>query len=221
MISRVSVISPLNADEENQIILFKERAEDLFNSLKRHKNIPIASYSQNPSISAFSFKANTPDNDAIAILAMKFRFFFADKEPTQFEKIINMIRNKTQDEWARNYIDHIKIWYKQSMKSTNITANLGHPTTNREILSLWFNSKLFHSDVEKREKLESLHRKIGEDPSSFQFYLAIVKGSSEIKKLYDVVHRLDRSSKKICTPNHHFRLNKTLKPTAIKRSGLA
>lgn len=215
MVSRETELESLNDQELNKITLFKERALELSESQKKYQNIPISSYSRDPDTRIDSFQANTPDIDHIIILATKFRFFFADKEPTQFETVANLLRNKAKDEWAKNYIDHVKYWYKESMKSTDTTGSLGHPVTNREILNLWFNSRFFHSDVSKRIKLDDIHQTVGEGASLFQLYLAIVKCSTNIQSLYSVVHKLQDDNQCLCTPNHHFRLNKSSKKVAV------
>jgi len=208
MISRVTEIEALRNNELEQIHLFKERALDLFLSQKKYQNIPISTHSTNIEDRVSSFKANTPEIDHIIILATKFRFFYAEKEPTRFEKIANLLRCKAEDEWARNYIDRIKIWYKESMKSTDTSGCLGSPVTNREVLNLWFNSKFFHSDLDKRNKLDELNQSVGEGASLFQLYISIVRCSINIKYLYFVIHQLTRDANILCTPNHHFRLNK-------------
>lgn len=215
MVSRETDMESLSDEELRTIALFKERALDLMESQKKYQNIPMSSYSRNPDTRVESFQANAPDIDHIIILSTKFRFFFADKEPTQFETVANLLRNKAKDEWARNYIDRVKLWYKESMKSTDTTGSLGHPVKNREIINIWFNSRFFHSDLSKRSKLDNIHQSVGEGASLFQLYLAIVKCSTNIQYLYSVVHKLQDDNQCLCTPNHHFRLKKSSKKDAV------
>ena len=210
MISRVTEIESLSIDEMNQVTLYKERAIDLSLAQQKYQTTPVSSFSRDNNNSVVSFQSNTPEIDHILILATKFRFFYADKEPTQFEKFSNLLRNKAKDEWARNYIDLVKIWYKESMNSTDTTENLGHPIKNREIINLWFNSKFFHSDSSKRKKLDDIHQTVGKGASLFQLYLSIVRCSTHIQYLYAVVHQLSAENMVLCTPNHHFRLNNSL-----------
>jgi hypothetical protein len=205
MISHVTDIEPLSSEQAQQLLLFKERAEDLSEAQRKYQNVPMSSYSTDPADRVSTFQANTPDIDHIATMAMKFRFFYADKEPTKFEKITSLLRSKAKDEWAINYIEKIAIFYKHTMKSTDITDALGSPTTNREILDLWFNSRFFHSDAQKREKLESIHQVVGKEASLFQLYIAIVECASHIKSLYVVAHKTTDKNLSICTPSHHFR----------------
>jgi hypothetical protein len=208
MVRRVTKIDSLTGDEIQQISLFKERAEDLRISQSKYQNIPMSSHSRDQNGKGVSFQGNTPDIDHVVNLAIKFRFFYAEQEPTQFEKVSNLLAKKAEDEWARNYINRIKLWYKDAMKSADTTGALGHPISNREIISLWFNSHFFHSDLDKRGKLDCINQVVGKKASLFQLYITIVRCSSHIKSLYDVVHRLSDADKVLCTPNHHFRLDR-------------
>lgn len=207
MVSHKTEINALSSEEIQQIELFKERALELDAILIKYQNTPISKHANsiNPVERVSTFEANTPDIDHIANMAMKFRFFYADKEPTQFEKVIGLLRRKAKDEWAINYIDRISIWYKQSMAASDTTGQLGKPIPNREILNLWFNSKFFHSDLQKRAKLDQIHSLVGEYASFFQFYTAIVRCASHVDSLYLVVHQLTCNNFVICTPSHHFR----------------
>ena len=208
MIKRKSSVENMGVDDHRDIKLFKERVEKLDTSQRKYQNIPISTTEYGKDGRIVNFSANTPDVDDVINMAIKFRFFFADKEPTQFEKISNLIRNKVNDDVAKNYIDWLRTVYKNAMKSCDASKSLGHPVTNREIINLWFNSEFFHSDHSKRIKLESVNKNIGECGSLFQLYIAITKCSSHICAFYSVVHKLCRDHEYVYTPNHDFRPNK-------------
>ncbi len=205
MIAHVTELAPLTDEQLDQITLYQEKAEDLAASQRKYQNIPMSRYREAPDGSSTNFKANTPEVDHILNLAIRFRFFYGDKEPTQFGKVINLLRRNAKDEWARSYLDVVSAHYKASMKATDTSGRLGHPITNREIINLWFNSKFFHSDTEKRASLTSVNQTVGEEASLFQLYVAIVKCSSHIQSLYSIVHKTDKENQIICTPKHHFR----------------
>ena len=46
MISHVTDIEPLSSEQAQQILLFKERAEDLAESQRKYQNVPMSSYSR-------------------------------------------------------------------------------------------------------------------------------------------------------------------------------
>lgn len=206
MISRESIVSGITEGELSSIRLFRERVEKLNLSQAKYQNLPISVTVLNNESGELRFKANTPDVDEIINIAVKFRFFYADKEPTQFEKILTQTRRRISDEWAANYIDRIAGFYKEAMKASDTSNTLGHPIANRKIINLWFNSEFFHTDPEKRVELESVNKIIGSEASLFQLYTAIVKCSSFIKMFYGVVHRLEIGNEFVYTPNHHFKI---------------
>ena len=198
MVSHVTNVITMTEAEMAQIELFKEKAEDLFLSQAKYQNIPISLYDNNS-----GFSANTPDLDHVLNLALKFRFFFADKEPTQFEKLITIIRCKTNDKLTISYIDWLRLQYKFSMKNAEITSVFGSVVSNRYIIGLWFNSRFFHSDLVKRKELNHIHETVGEDVSLFQLYNAITSCSEHVRALYTIIHRLNNDFV-LCTPNHDF-----------------
>jgi len=204
MTRRQSPVFRMDADEFLDIALFRERVEKLASSQRRYQGIPISLTMPTEMPDEFTFEANTPDVEEVASLARNFRFFYAEKEPTQFQKILTKVRRRTQDEWAGGYIDWLGEQYKEAMKATQVSAHLGHPVSNRRMIDLWFNSEFFHSEKSKKQELVDIHEAIGEIPSLFQLYVAIARCSSFVKNLYAVVHVLDVGHQFVYTPNHHF-----------------
>jgi hypothetical protein len=204
MISRQSSLVGTTDEELADVSLFRERVEKLREAQAKYQGIPVSQFARDPGSGEPVFAANTPELDSVINLAVRFRFFYADKEPTQFEKIATKIRRRASDEWAQNYIDRISDWYRTAMKACDTSSRLGHPTPNKRVISLWFNSEFFHSASDKRAELAAIHEAIGEEASLFQLYTAIAKCASFIQMLYVVVHRLEPGHEFIYTPNHHF-----------------
>jgi hypothetical protein len=195
----------MSAGDFEDVALFRERVEKLAAAQKKYQGIPIARIGRDPGTGEFVFGANTPDIEEVENLALKFRFFYAEKEPTRFQKILTKVRRRAQDEWACGYLDWLAARYKDAMAEPQTSGQLGLPVPNQKIIDLWFNSEFFHSDSSKRVELTDIHAAIGEAPSLFQLYVAIAHCSSYIRLLYPVVHRLSTEHPFIYTPNHHFR----------------
>jgi hypothetical protein len=205
MTKRQSPVFGMEVDDFSDVALFRERVEKLAMSQRKYQGIPISKTTRNDESGEATFEANTPDMDEVENLALKFRFFYADKEPTQFQKILTKVRRRVQDEWACGYMDWLAEQYKETMRTTQISAALGLAVSNRTIIDLWFNSQFFHSEISKREQLADIHATIGKVPSLFQLYVAIARCASHIRMLYSVVHALDVEHQFIYSPNHHFR----------------
>lgn len=207
LISRESEIAPLSEQELSHIYEFRRRVESYYNAMQRYHVIAISKHviSDDVEVRKSTFEANTPDIDHIQNLALKFRFFYADKEPTKLELIINLLRRQTKDEWACNYLDLLRKQYNGLMNSCNISNEMGYSVSNREIINLWFNSDFFHSDVDKRKKLNAINQSISEQVSLFQLYVAITNVSVQLKSVYAITHKISSGTNIICTPNHHFK----------------
>lgn len=204
MTRRQSPVVGMEADEFSDVALFRERVEKLATAQKKYGGIPISKTTRGDDPDEITFEANTPDVEDVASLARNFRFFYADKEPTQFQKILTKVRRRTRDEWACGYMDLLAEQYKEAMKATQISAALGHPVPNRTIIDLWFNSEFFHSEKSKGKELVHIHAAIGEVPSLFQLYVAIAHCSSYVRMLYSMVYILDAAHQFVYSPNHHF-----------------
>lgn len=204
LVNRESSLSDVTDDECHDIEDFKRRVEQLHEVKSKNVNLPMSSFTLDEHGAVTAYKNNVPEIEHILAIAVRFRLFFGNDEPTNFGKISNIIRRRATDEWAKNYIDNIRLLYSEAMKATDTSAPLGINVDNRLMMSLWFNSEFFHSDSKKRDQLKDINECIGERGSLFHLYLAIRRCSVEIDRLYTVVHRFEKDHKFIYTPNHHF-----------------
>lgn len=192
MVSRkTSLVSSFSEKELRTIELFKKRVISLIEAREKYETIPICTYETDQNDVWKNFSAKIPDDDNLLQLFTRFRFFYLQKEPTEFGKVLNIIRKKVKDEWARNYLDWINLWYKIVMKQKRITGNLNHPTTNRDIIDYWFNSEYFHSDLNKTNKLKFINDKTGIIASKFQLFVAVVSCSQWIIYLFVTINITD------------------------------
>lgn len=206
LISRESEIDPLSEQELFYIYEFRRRVESYYTALRRYSVLAMSKHviSDDVEVRKATFEANTPDIDHIQSIAIKFRFFYADKEPTKLESIISLLRKRSKDEWACNYLDLVRKQYISLMNSCDVSNNMGHAVSNRDIINLWFNSDFFHSDVDKRKRLNTLNQSVSEQVSLFQLYLAITCVSQQLKSVYAITQKISLDVNIICTPNHNF-----------------
>lgn len=207
LISREIEIDPLSEQEWFHIFEFRRRVESYYKALKRYQVLAISKHviSDDVEVRKSTFEANTPDIDHIQNIALKFRFFYANKEPTKLESIISLLRRQTKDEWACNYLDLVRKQYNSLMNSCDASNTMGHAVSNREIINLWFNSEFFHSDIDKRERLNTINQSISEQVSLFQLYVALTHVSVQLKSVYAITHKISLGVNIICIPNHHFK----------------
>lgn len=194
--------------EEFQVIEnFKKRVEQLNETKSKDRDFPVSRTSFNDEGAVIAYENNLPDIDYILAVAARFRLLFAEKEPTRFEKVINIVLRRATDDWAKNYLSHIRACYLDTMKSNNSSAKLGMAIENRNMISHWFNSEFFHSDLNHEKKLVVINERIGKLGSLFHLYTAIRRCSTDIDRLYTVLYKFGRNHEMIYTPNHHFNKN--------------
>ncbi|BBJ22274.1 hypothetical protein [Candidatus Nitrotoga sp. AM1P] len=83
MTSRKSTVVSATDEELADVRLLCERAEKLDAAQAKYGS-PMSTFSRNQDSRETIFAANTPDVDDITNLAVKFRFFYANKKPTQY-----------------------------------------------------------------------------------------------------------------------------------------
>ncbi|MDO8769015.1 MAG: hypothetical protein Q7K57_09980 [Burkholderiaceae bacterium] len=205
MIRRETALEPLTIEELNTIKLFQEKALNVANAKRLQNSNPFCSFLINRADkSVESFESNTPEIEKIEVLALRFRFFFAEKEPTHVFKILNLLTRKAKDDWAKNYIAYLRSWHKDFLSRTNTSQAFGQPTKNEEIINLWFNAEFFHQDPDKKRQLDELNSSISKEASLFQLNTGLRLCISNIENIYTVIHKITETHQFICTPNHHF-----------------
>jgi len=204
LVSHKSALTPLTDDELRAFDLFREKAERLRLALKGAK-IPIAKYTiETSSNKVVEFASNNPKFDEIELLAVKFRFFFAEKEPTHVFKVLNILSRRATDSWAKNYISTIRQWHKDFLNQSDTSNMFGHPVSNEKIINLWFNSEIFHQDEEKIAQLSSVNAKIGKEASIHQLNIALGLCATNVDAIYRVIHKTTKEHQFLYTPSHHF-----------------
>lgn len=204
LVNRESKLESVTEEEFQGIENFKHRVEQLHSTKKKDMMPPLSQTSYEDG-RVVSYENNVPDIDYVIAISTRYRLLFAEKEPTRFEKIVNIVRRRATDEWAQNYIDNIRLCYLKSLEADDISNNLGLVVENRKMISLWFNSEFFHTDSDKRKILSNINESIGEAGSLFHLYVAIRRCLADVDRLYTVLHKFHREHSYIYTPNHHFR----------------
>ncbi|MEW6444484.1 MAG: hypothetical protein AB1479_00380 [Pseudomonadota bacterium] len=204
LVSHKSAIEQLTDDELRTFKLFREKTERLYRAMKGTK-IPIAKYTiERSSKKVVAFESRNPRFDEIELLAIKFRFFFAEKEPTYVFKVLNILSRCATDPWAKNYISRIRLWHREFLDQTDTSGKFGHPVSNEKIINLWFNSEIFHQDEEKSTQLNYVNEKIGVEASIYQLNIALRLCTTNVIAIYNTIHKTSKEHPFIYTPSHHF-----------------
>lgn len=204
LVSHESALTPLTDDELMAFNLFREKAERLYGALKGSQ-FPVAKYTiEKNSKKVVGFESNNPEFNEIELLAVKFRFFYAEKEPTHVFKVLNILSRHATDPWAKNYISTIRLWHKEFLDKSDTSKIFGHPVSNENIINLWFNSEIFHQDQEKIAQLSRINANIGKEASIHQLNTSLRLCTTNVYDIYRMIYKTTKEHQFIYTPSHHF-----------------
>lgn len=114
------------------------------------------------------FEASVPPEEQIAEFLMAFRFFYLEKEPTNFHKILILLGKHAKEPESREALKHLKTQWGNALFQSRLYLSVdGHPITASHLLDLWFNAYYFHSDRKKGEELKLLNEAFSESYSKY------------------------------------------------------
>jgi len=142
------------------------------------------------------FEAILPPEEQIAEFLMAFRFFYLEKESTNFHKILSLLGKHAQNPEAREALKILKGQWTHSLFQTTLYLSLnGQPVTASLLLDLWFNAYYFHSDREKGEKLLNLNEAFTESFSKYMLLDSIYNATKTVFIVYNGLEELVRTSR--------------------------
>lgn len=149
----IPLTSPIPGKGIDQVRLFRMRYAQLWSNWESLKSsgIKLGGSFQNKGSGNVTGPGCGIDQHRLKGFYLDFRFFSADKEPTQFFKILNLIRNHTDDCRLHRIIDlNRREWHDAGVLGS------WHGYSADELIRLLFNGSLFHSDEKFQKGLEEL-----------------------------------------------------------------
>ena len=125
-------------------------------------------------------------------LYLDFRHFTAVKEPANFSKVINILRQCVDDETALTFLSQIR---REFLVNDDLDIELNGEKLNlSKMLLLWFNTEFFHAGYANQVLERKKWLAVVEDESvAHLIYWAVVRASHPIKCLFACVKDLSQS----------------------------
>lgn len=132
-----------------------------------------------------NFYGNIPPEEQIVEFLTAFRFFYLQKEPTHFPKVLNIIGKYTNHSDGKMTLKVLNNQWKNSLfgSALNISYN-NVPITSSLLLDLWFNAHYFHSDESKASDLEKMREGLTENFLKYMLLDAVYEATKVVFKLY-------------------------------------
>jgi hypothetical protein len=141
------------------------------------------------------FKVCLPSEEYLRSLYMAFRFFYLSKEKSNFSRVANIIKRKTDSDLAKKYIDWLKDMWSGALAVKQVRIHINEKLITPAILiDLWFNAHYFHSDDGKEKELSNLSGALTIDVCRFMLADAVYEASKAVFLLANVIAGLDNKN---------------------------
>lgn len=102
------------------------------------------------------FEAREPHHEELRAFLMTLRHFLGDREPTQFLRVSSDCRRHFTSAEGRNAVDFLRRAWRETMEKPSIehSGEIHFKLSQGDLLDLWLNGEYFHSNPEKRARLE-------------------------------------------------------------------
>jgi hypothetical protein len=181
------LVTQPSPDEWISLRTFKHRVLELEqNSLVREgydlsANISLVT----GKLPSFTVKA-VPLEEPFRSLLLTFRHFWANDEPSNFLRVLNIAARHAPD--AREYVDVLRTQWNNALFGGLMNMSFNNsPLTADHIFDLWLNAHYFHNDQAKQQELERLSRMLSPD---FVKFLLATAATECCKLIFTLNHTL-------------------------------
>lgn len=181
-------------EEWRSIQYFRIRAREYLANvddlgLGRRRTLSVNSGGERVAVSASSY----PGRHRAKSLYLDFRHFVADREPSKFEKVVNLLRRHLRaNEPLQKFLPKLKHEFANPQNGNIEVAGDKRPIS--ELINIWFNTEFFHAGRADQMLERERWLKVMEDESVHHLmFWAVVGAAHEVKTLYACIKDLDQS----------------------------
>lgn len=190
----VGLNSDLSAEEWQAIEYYQLRAREFLLNVEDLKLPGLWSLTVDRGEAKASVRSNTyPGRHRVKSLYLDFRHFIADKEPSKFQRIINILVNHLDKiHPIQTFLAEIK---QDFLRNTDLGISFnGRTLPLARLVNLWFNTEFFHAG--RKEQIEERQEWLRVLPVEAAHQLlawGVVNAAHTVKSLYACVKDLDRN----------------------------
>jgi hypothetical protein len=190
--TRVRIPDTLTTDEWRCIAEFKRRAVELASASLWRSPLGNAKVSLTKEKGFTCEIGALPDEESFRSLLLSFRFFFGNDEPSNLNRVLNILGAHCHDDRLRPELSRLRVRWKHALFRNGLQMRFnGKPLSASRILDLWLNAHYFHSDPEKRRMLETVSRMLTPQFLKFMLVNAVVESSAVVLSTYGMLKDLE------------------------------
>jgi len=122
---------------------------------------------------------------------MAFRFFYLQKEPSNFLRVANIIDHRVSLDVVSRHLRGLKEQWHGAMarRGLNVKVN-DEELTAGLLIDLWFNAHYFHSDAGKEERIRQINAILSTDLHRVFLADAVFEATKAVLSLYNSVKEM-------------------------------
>ncbi len=141
-----------------------------------------------------------PNFNRLKGLYVDFRPFFQTSDPTSFIKIATMINERVESPLYCKFIEFIEKQWNDNLSIPGSFKWNDKPLIVSEVLNIFFNGYIFHSDNEKYNKLLDLLNSFEEETIQSLLFCAVQGCFMAVNNLYRSISELTPENLKVTFP---------------------
>jgi hypothetical protein len=184
----VRISDRLDSAEVRALAAFKRRAGELLQTRVLQSGGRIHANVKFRAGEGLAFVIELPEEEDLRSFYMAFRFFYLQKEPSNFLRVANIIQRHASHDLVNRRFEALKDQWHGAMerKGWSLAVN-GEELTARLLIDLWFNAHYFHSDEDKEAKLRELNGILSTDFNRFLLADAVYEATKAALNVYESV----------------------------------
>lgn len=205
---RLYPINNVFAGEDwESISVFKEKAKEFIETREKTGPKIISIRAKRLDCGGFKGETNISRNKDLKLFYHDFRFFYNERDPTNFLKFRNLISKAIIGEHEKSYLKSLKHQWQMAMSRKHISDFIQKEISGKELLKLWFNAEYFHPDLKKKKELKILDNLLSRDLTRSFLYQTVVMAGAPVGLLYKAIEPLAPGNLFISVPDDFVRYN--------------
>ena len=184
----VKISNSLQEDEKPCIAAYQKRAAELLDTRIMRESGHIHAHLSYETGKLLTIQVELPYEEELRSFYMAFRFFYLQKEPSYFLRVVNIIERRASSELVSRYLNGLREQWNGALarRGWNISVN-GEELTTSLLVNLWFNAHYFHSDEDKGQRLQQLNGVLSTDFNRYLLADAVFEACKAVERLHDSI----------------------------------
>lgn len=134
------------------------------------------------------YETTLPPEEQVAELLMAFRFFYLQREPSNFLAVMSILSRHSRHEEVRQLLKQYRKGWGNCLFGNTLELVMGEKQiTSSLLIDLWLNAHYFHSDEAKAVELDQISEGLSDDFAKYMLLDSVFEASRMVIKIHRAV----------------------------------